>query len=426
MRRHLPVLAAAVAACAWTAVPTIASAAPHRNDALTIHATPSQVIAGDPVLIFGRLEGRDAANQEITLYHRINPAVHFTVISRTRTDRQGRYEFTRAEGVVTTNRSWFVQGPVDSHSTTIHERVAAEVTLTPSSDQGTTGHPLTFTGHVTPDHTGSRIALQVQSDTADTWTTVKTGRVGAGSNYSITDAWRTAGARTVRTVFAGDSRNTPAASDPASIVIDQAQAPSFTINTSQAIVPNGTPATISGVLDVAGTSTPEANATVSLLARAPDSGQPFAVVQQTTTSPAGAYTFTVQDATNELYRARTITSPTRSSAVVFQGVQDAVSMTSSAATSTVGGQVTFSGAVAPAKAGHVIDLEKLGRDGSWHTVQSSTVSPASTYSFDWTFGTPGSKQFRSRIVGGPVNVGGASAPVTVSVSLPPVAQLPGN
>ncbi len=423
MRLRFPVLAAALAAVACAAVPAIASAAPHSNRALTIHATPSSIIAGEPVFIFGRLEGRGSANQVVHLWHRINPSTKFTIISTTRTDSAGRYEFTRAEGVVNTNRSWFVRGPVYTHSHTIHERVAAEVTLSPSANEGTTRHAFTFTGHITPDHAGSRVALQVQRGASNDWTTVKTGRVGSDSNYSIEYAWRTAGPREVRVAFAGDSRNTAAVSDPAAIVVDQRQAPYFTINTSDAIVTNGSSATISGTVDKPGTSVAESGVTVSLFARQPGAA-PFSVVQTTTTSSTGTYSFTVQDTTNELYQARTTVAPVQSSAVVFQGVQDALTMSSSSATSTVEGQVTFSGTVAPGKAGHAIYLQKLGRDGQWHTVETSTVTPSSTYSFGWTFGTAGTKQFRARITGDPANVGGASAPVSVAVSQPPLSTLP--
>ena len=423
MRLRFPVLASALVAVACMLVPSLASAAPHHNRALTIHATPASIIAGEPVMIFGRLEGRDSAGQTIKLYHRINPNRSFSLISVTKTDGAGSYQFTRAEGVVNTNRSWFVQGPVFSHSKTIHERVAAEVSLMGSASQGTTRHPIVFSGHVTPDHVGSVVELQAQKGSSDDWATLKAGRVGAGSNYQISYAWRTAGARDVRVLFRGDSRNTPAVSDVASVVIDQSQVGDFTINTSDAIVGNGSPATITGTLDQPGTTTPEPSTSVSLYAREPGTG-PAKLVQTATTGTDGGYSFTVQTTTNELYQARTTYAPDRASAVLFQGVQDAVTMTASSSTSTVEGKVTFSGNVAPDKAGHVIYLQKFGRDGNWHTVQVTTVSGSSTFQFGWTFGTAGTKQFRARITGGPANVGGASATVPVVVSQPPLAALP--
>jgi len=110
--------------------------------------------------------------------------------------------------------------------------------------------------------------------------------------------------------------------------------------------------------------------------------------------------------------------------VLFQGVQDVVTVQSSSSTSTVGGQVTFSGSVSPDKAGHVIYLQKLGSDDDWHTVQVSTVTASSTFQFGWTFGTAGTKEFRARITGGPANVGGASPAVTIDVTQPALSSLP--
>jgi hypothetical protein len=424
MRSRMPLLASACVAA--VALPSIAGAAPIHNRALSIHATPNHVIAGEPVLIYGRLQGRDDADQEITLYHRINPAQQFTVISRTRTNAAGQYDFPRAEGIVESNRSWYVRGPVFTHSRTVHERVAAELTIDASAVSGTTRHPLTFTGQVTPDHVGSRVALQVQDGDANTWHTVKTGRVGAGSAYSFSYTWRTAGSRDVRAAFTGDGRNIAAQSDPVTVIIQQRQAPYFTISSSDPIVTDGTPATISGTLFEPHTSTVAPNVDVGLYQKVPGSG-PATLAQTTTTSSTGTYSFSVQGDTNELYQARTINaSSAQATAELFQGVQDTVTMSSNSPTSVVGGTVTFSGSVAPSKADHVVYLEKYGSDGSWHVVQTSTISAASTFSFNWTFGTSGTKQFRARVVGGSVNVGGASAPVTETVALPPVSQLPGN
>ena len=426
MRRCMPMLACAVMALACAAVPSVAGAAPLANRGLTIHATPRHVIAGEPVLIFGRVGGAHRADRPVTLWHRINPRARFTVIGHTMTDANGRYEFTRAEHIVNSNRTWFVRGPRRRHSRTIHERVAAEVTLAASAAEGTTRHPLTFAGAVTPEHRGGRVALQVQRGDANRWRTVRTARIGAGSRYSMTYAWRIAGPRDVRVRFAGDRRNTPAASDPVAIVIDQRQAPHFTIATSDPIVSGGEPATITGTLDRAGTSTPDPGVEIGLYARVPHGG-PFRLVQQTASGSDGGYRFTVQDTTNELYLARTISErPARGSAVVFEGVRDTVEMAASATNSTVGGEIAFTGSVAPAKAGHVVYLERLGRDGHWHVAEASTVAASSRFAFHWTFGAAGTRQFRARVLGGPRNVGGASSPITVSVAQPPLAQLPAS
>src|SRR5260370_31840229 len=82
----------------------------------------------------------------IRLYHRINPAPNFTLVQTTRTTATGFYEFTRADGVVTTNRNWYALGPKGTHSRTVHEKVSALLTLAARTATGGTNPPLTFTG----------------------------------------------------------------------------------------------------------------------------------------------------------------------------------------------------------------------------------------------------------------------------------------
>jgi hypothetical protein len=425
MRLRFTVLASVLSALAFTAITPIAGAAPQRDRGLTIHAVPHNIIAGEAVLIYGRLADHQGG-QVIRLYHRIAGQPQFSLISVTHTDSSGRYEFTRAEDIVMTNRSWFVRGPGLTHSRTAYERVAALVSLAASSQSGTTRHPITFSGHLTPDHAGSVVLLQVQKGSSDDWTTLTRGVVGTDSNYQIAHAWRTPGARDVRVLFRGDARNTPSVSDPVSVVIQQAEVPSFTINTSDPIVTDNSPATISGTLFTPGsTTTPEPATAVELFGHEPDGG-PYRELQATTTDQSGSYRFTVKSTTNELYQVRTVIPPRRATAQLFEGVQDEVSMTASSTSSPVGGHITFSGAVSPDKAGHVIYLQKFGGDGDWHTVETSVVHANSTFSFDWTFGSAGSKQFRARITGGPANVGGVSPAVTVDVVPVSLSSLPGG
>jgi hypothetical protein len=427
MRLRFTMLAIASAACAFAANPGIAGAAPQHNRGLTIHVTPNQIMAGEGVTIYGQLKGADHGNQVARLYHRINPNPVFTLISQTTTNAAGQYEFIRPEGIVMTNRSWFVRGPVFSHSRTVHERVAALVSLatTTTPATGLTRHPIVFSGHVTPDHAGASLLLQAQKGSSDDWTTLKRGVVGSDSTYQIAYAWRTPGERDVRVLFRGDRRNVTAASDPVPVVIQQTENADFTINTTAPIVTNLMPYTISGTLDQPGTTTPEPSTSVSLFARKP--GSPgFTEVTTAMTDTSGAYSFANLTATtNELCQVRATSAPARdSSAVLFEGVQDVVTLQASASTATVNGQITFTGSVSPGKAGHVIYLQKLGSDGDWHTVKVTIVGSDSTYSFGWTFGTAGAKEFRTRVTGGQVNVGGASSPVTVDVTQPPLASLP--
>jgi hypothetical protein len=424
MRVRVAVLAAAVTACGCAAIPSIAAAhGPVRNRALTIHNSPRSIVAGDPVLIYGRLLGRGAAKQRIVLWHRINPRGRFTVIGRTDTDRSGRYEFTRAEGIVESNRSWYATGPALSHSETVHERVAAEVTLTASSSEASTRHPITFTGQVSPGHAGEPIEIQAQKGNSTRWHTIKVGRLSASSSYSIQFAWRFPGQRNVRAVFGGDRRNSRGVSAVSTVIVEQTEVPSFTIASSEPVVPNQIPATISGKLLKPSGSAPEPGVSVALYVSTPGRHN-WTETQTTTTGADGSYSFTVQGSTNELYQARTTFAPARHSAVVYQGVQDVVSITASTTSAIVGRPVTFSGNVAPGKPGDAVYLERLGRDGNWHIVKSSKLDGASDYSIGWTFGTPGDKQVRVQVLGDPENVTGASSAVPITVTLPPVASLP--
>ena len=110
---------------------------------------------------------------------------------------------------------------------------------------------------------------------------------------------------------------------------------------------------------------------------------------------------------------------------LFQGVRDVVALSASAATASIGESLTLTGTVSPEKVGHVIDLEQLGSDGSYHLLKVGFIDAASTFQFSWTPATVGTKSLRAEIEGGPENLGGVSPAVTVAVNtLPPVSSLP--
>jgi hypothetical protein len=417
VRPRFAVLASVLAALAVTAAPATAGAAPRHNRGLTINATPNPILAGEGVLIFGRLTG-GTAGETIRLYHRVAGSPRFTQVGSTTTDAHGFYEFTRAEGVVFTNRAWFVRGPGGVHSRTVFERVSALVSLASSETSTDTDHTVVFTGQVTPNHTGERVYLQQQVGSSDDWHTLESGRIGPGSTYSISHRFRVPGERDVRVVFRGDFRNVRGESDPISLTIEQAQVAGFTINTSDPIIQFGQSVTISGVL-----SSATSPAMVTLYERNPFQNR-YVPIADTTTGTGGSYSFPPQMPTfNTLYQVRTTFAPHRHSAVLFEGVRDAVTMTASSTTVPVDGKVTFTGTVLPDKAGHVIYLQRLGRDGDWHTVEVRFVRSNSTFQFGWRFGTPGTQRFRARITSDHGNVGGASAPVTITVTPAPASTL---
>lgn len=420
MRPRLVVLATVAMALFAVAAPSIVDAAPRHNRGLTINVTPNPILAGEGVFIYGQLNDPPIAGQTIVLYHHLAGSRRgYTRIGRTTTDARGFFEFTRAENVVMTNRSWFVReaGAHVIHSRTVYERVSALVSLTASTQAADTRQPVVFTGHVDPSHAGERVLLQQQVGSSDNWHTLKSGALGPGSNFSITHRFRFPGDRDVRILFPGDARNLSGASDPVTVSIEQKQVPGFSITSTDPLVFYGQPVTISGVLDTNGSgNAPQANTPVTLWARNAFQGQ-VTPVADTTTGANGGYTFAPQlPAFNTIYQVRTTLPPHRHSAALFEGVRDAVGMTASATTATVGQQITLNGTVLPDKAGHVIYLQRLGSDGDWHNVEIRAVHFGSAFGFTWTFGKAGTYQFRARITGDSANVGGASAPVTIQVA----------
>lgn len=422
MRLRFALLGSLLLALGLFATAGIAEAAPRHNDGLTINATPNPIQAGEGVLIYGQLTGHDVANQTITLYHRVNPSDHFTVLGRTQTNSFGFYEFTREEGIVYSNRSWFVRGPTLSHSRTVHERVQALVSLQANQTEVDTRTPVVLSGHVTPSHAHQRVFLQVQRGTANQWHTIDDGRLDGNSDYSIPRRWRIPGERLVRVVLRADPRNIRSPSDPVAVVIQQAQVPDFTISSSDPVVNVGESATISGTLYMKGTTTPDPNIPVTLCGRT--AGQSFMCDTAGITGSAGTYSFSVSPEHNEVYFVETTLPPHRHTARLFEGVHDVVTMTASSSPATAGQPVTFTGTATPNQAGDIVYLQRLGADGNWHTVAVHTVAANSTFEFQRVFGTAGTKTFRAWVLPDPANLGGLSPSVAVSVSLPPVSTLP--
>lgn len=426
MRPRFVLLVAAFVATASLLAPNLVSAAPRHNHHLTIAATPNPVQAGDGVLVYGQLRGSNISGRAIVLYqHVIGSGKGYSAVATTTTNSFGFYEITEPQGTVETNRNWFVRGPDGSHSRTVHERVAALVSANASSTSTDTAHPIVFTGTVTPNHAGRLVLLQEQIGSSDDWRTLKGARLNSSSSYSLPFRWRRPGERDVRVVFPGDDRNSRGASDPITIDVQQAQVPGFTIKSSSPIADEGTPVTIFGVLDQAGTTTPEPDTVVQLWGRTPDGH--FLVLADGKTGSDGSYSFQQTPTVNTVYYVATMrlgSQKPRRTALLYQGVRDVVTMQSSASSGGTNQVVTFSGTVIPDKAGHTIYLQKLGRDGDWHTVEITRVRHDSTFEFAWVLGAPGTETFRARITSDERNIGSHSAPVSITVTAPPASSLP--
>lgn len=418
MRLRVCVLACVLATLGSFTAAGLASAAPKHNHGLTIAATPNPVPAGQGVVIYGHLAGPDSGGQTIRLYHHvIGSGDGYTQVATTTTDPNGFYEFIRPEGLVYTNRDWFVRGPDGVHSRTVHELVIALVSITASTTDTDTNHAVVFSGHVTPNHQFEQVFLEQRIDSSDDWRTLRSTTLDPGSNYYVAYRWRRPGVHEVRVVFRGDVRNLRGVSEVETITVEQAQVPGFTINTTSPIVPTDGSVTISGSFSGPG-GTP-----IQLWGRTPD--HRFVVLANGFTKSDGSYSFSQSDlTTNTIYYVATVNSPRRHTALLYQGVRDVVTMSASQMSTTTDSSVTFTGTVLPDKAGHVIYLEQLGNDGDWHIVEAAIVQHDSTFQFSWSMGSPGTYEFRARIFGDEDNIGSASPPVSVTATAPAAQVLP--
>jgi hypothetical protein len=425
MRLRIAMLAAGCCALVALSGSAVADAAPSAANGLTIAASPNQILAGQSMLIYGQLQGPDNAGQRIILYHRVAAQPSFTIVQRTRTNAQGYYEFVRPDGIVVTNRSWYVVGPGGTHSNTVSEQVSALVSLSTTTATTTTGQQIAFSGTVFPYvHNNQEILLQEQNGLTGTgWKTIATTYTNNHSSFSLSKAWRTPNDYTLRAVIKRDAFNVRSFSDSLTESVEQTENPSFTVNSSSPIVPEGQSTTISGLFEKASTSAPEPNTQVTLFGK--QSGGTFEALATGVTSSTGGYSFAQTPVHNTVYYVAATLTPKVRSAVLFEGVQDELTINPSGTTATVGSSITVTGTITPDKTGHEVTLQELGTDGHWHDLQYGTVTTGSAYSFTVTFGQAGTTQLRARILGGPDNIGNASASVSVSVSgVAPVASLP--
>jgi hypothetical protein len=393
---------------------------PHRNHGLTIAAAPNPIASGEPVLIYGQLNGPSHAGRRITVWHHLaGVRGGYTVVQRTTTDANGFWSITRAAGVVTTNRAWFATAGRGVHSRTIHERVRATVTLDEPTGPLTTGTPISFTGTVSPDHAGEHVVLQQQvGANGDRWRTIEHARIRAGGHFTIVHRFRTPGDRTLRAVFRGDRRNVRGASTPISITVQQQQVAGFTIAASATSIDFGASVTISGTL------TNGASTAVTLYGHDERSGA-FHPLAAGMTDATGAYSFVQAPARNTIYEVRVATDPARRTATLFVGVHALVSIAASATSGHVGDAITFTGTVAPSKVGHVVELQRLD-GGVWRTVVAGRVGALSHYALASVFASAGQISLRAVVPGGPVNQRGVSSAVTVAVSPSAAGALPGS
>lgn len=433
-RTLIPAVTAVISLLAL--VPSSALARKHPSPSgrcvVSMQVAPRQIVAGDPVVIFGRLRcvnRTSAAGQEVVLYHHLTGLPGFTLVQSTTTDAHGFYEFGRADGVIETNRAFFVRSH-GARSATKPLRVAAQATLSGSSEGALlTGYPnrVTFTGSVSPADVGARVILQRQNAlTGNQWRRIDSGEVTSTGAFTIVHTFVVPGDANLRVLVRSQGRNVPSESNILADTVSQAQNPELTIQPSTDPIAAGEAVTISGKL------APGLARSLTLMAHT--AHQPgFAPVAQTTSNAAGEYSFPAQTLINStFYRVDAgqgvdmcppdalcpaIALKPVSSAVLYEGVKDVLTAQATPTTVQAGEDVTFSGTVSPDQTGHVIYLERQNARGTgFHVIQLSFVGAGSSYTIVHRFYDAATKVLRIYIPGGPDNQGAASQSLTVQVN----------
>jgi hypothetical protein len=417
-------VAGAAGLCALA--PDAAQAA--RGYHLTLAVAPDPDVSGDPLTMVGTLtnsRGLPVEGVRLELYHRVNPAPFFTPIQRTRTTAGGFFEINRAEGVVISNREWYIvaRGPHGiflAHSRIVRERVYAELTLAASTTTALTGQPVTFGGTVAPRHTGERVVIERQvGATGTSWRRVGSAIIEPGGTFSFTRTFARPselGPATFRAVLPADDRNIRSFSEPVQVTIQQAENADLTLMPSSPVVVVNQPVVLTGKL-LTPVSGGVGGQLVTLYART--HGNHFSAVATATSNPEGGFSFTQTPINNTAYRVR---AGGRVSAPVFEGVRDTISATPSATAGEVGQRITVSGLVTPAHVGDIVYLQLLNSAGHYQTIQVAFLGAGSTYSMLHQLQSAGSKTYRVYIPGDSENLGAASEPFTVNVT--PAAALP--
>ena len=422
--RRLCLGALGILGCLLALAPAAAQArrhpSPNGRHNISIAVSDNPVVAGDQLAIFGRLRGPNNGNRVVVLWHRINPTPLFTPVQRTTTDANGFYAFLRPQGVVNTNRNWYVKS-LRARSRTVHERVFSLVTLSgpPDGSNLETGpaHKVTFTGTVSPFAVGDRVVLQRQNaDSGKGWHRIDQTRVQPGGTFTIPHTFRVPGDANVRVLVKATRRNIASVSDVLSYEISQAQNPALTLNSSADPITVGQSTTLSGTLQNGG------GQTVNLLAK--NAGGQFTQVATTVADANGNYSFVQVPLHSTLYQAQ---GGGKQSAQLFEGVTFLLTASEAPSTVNAGDQVTFSGTVSPDATGHVIYLQRQNPSGNgFHTVQATNVGTGSVYSISRRLFVPGTKVFRVLIPGGPMNQGAASQTFTITVNPATPQQVNGS
>jgi hypothetical protein len=386
---------------------------------LTLIVEPHFLTSGESAQLFGRLlctRGASTNGQTVTVYERVAGTPGVQVLGTTATVAGGFYSMLAPSLTAETS---FYATSATGRSGTRAVHVAPQVTFKGPAENvqliagRRSGVP--FTGTVDPADEGAVILLQRESATSsEDWHVIQRGIVGAGGDYALTHRFTFPGEANLRVLVRPRHKfKLRGISNTLSYSISQRQNPGLTINSSADPIAHGQSIQLTGTL-AGGASQP-----VTLLARTRAGG--WATIEKGTTDAAGGYWFTQSPPQSTFYR---VTGPNVHSTVLFEGVSYVLTASVSATTVQSGQPLTFAGAVTPARAGHVVYLERQNLFGSgYHVVDVSTVAPDGSYAVSHAVFGSGHEVFRVKVPGDRANQSASSAPFTIEVTPAPGAAL---
>jgi hypothetical protein len=203
-----------------------------QNPALTIQASADPIAFGEAVTISGTLVG--GAGQPVTLLARTRRQHGFARIAQVTTDATGAYSFPPQAPVNSTfYKVQAGEGCVSmpphvksckASSAVLYEGVRDVLTAQVSVTTVPAGGSVTFSGTVSPDHTGHAIYLERQNAHGPGFHVIEMSFVGAASTYSIVHQLYVPGTKVLRVSIPGGPENQGAASPPFTIQVTPAAA----------------------------------------------------------------------------------------------------------------------------------------------------------------------------------------------------------
>ena len=194
-----------------------------QNPALTIQASADPISYGQSVTISGTLA--PGAKMPVTLMAHTARQHGFAPVAEVTTDGSGNYTFGAQSPI---NSTFYEVKGAGKVSAVLYEGVkdVLSATVLPTTVQA--GQSLTFSGTVTPDHTGHVIFLERHNVSGTGFHVVQVGTLGAGSSFSIKHTVYDPGTKVFRVTIPGGPENEGASSPPFTITVTPAPAAALT------------------------------------------------------------------------------------------------------------------------------------------------------------------------------------------------------